>query len=123
MNKNLSKRVNEMTTSATHAMAEKARELKETGKDIISLSLGEPDFAIPEYIKDAAIQAIKDDYHSYPPVDGYTELKQAIITKFKRDNNLDYKPVQIVVYTVAKKSLINIVMALVNEGEDRKSVV
>ncbi|HLS11456.1 MAG TPA: pyridoxal phosphate-dependent aminotransferase [Flavobacteriaceae bacterium] len=118
MNKNLSKRVNEMTTSATLAMAAKARELKETGKDIISLSLGEPDFAIPEYIKDAAIQAIKDDYHSYPPVDGYTELKQAIITKFKRDNNLDYKPAQIVVSTGAKQSLANIVMALVNEGDE-----
>lgn len=118
MNKNLSKRVNEMTTSATLAMAAKARELKEAGNDIISLSLGEPDFAIPDYIKEAAIQAIKDDYHSYTPVDGYTELKQAIITKLKRDNNLDYTPAQIVVSTGAKQSLANIVMALLNDGDE-----
>lgn len=118
MNKRLSNRVNEMTTSATLAMAAKARELKEAGKDIISLSLGEPDFAIPEYIKDAAIQAIKEDYNSYPPVDGYTELKQAIITKFKRDNNLDYTPAQIVVSTGAKQSLANIAMALLNKGDE-----
>lgn len=118
MNKRLSNRVNEMTTSATLAMAAKARELKEAGKDIISLSLGEPDFAIPEYIKDAAIQAIKEDYNSYPPVDGYTELKQAIITKFKRDNNLDYTPAQIVVSTGAKQSLANIAMVLLNKGDE-----
>lgn len=118
MNKNLSKRVNEMTTSATLAMAAKARELKEAGNDIISLSLGEPDFAIPDYIKEAAIQAIKDDYHSYTPVDGYRELKQAIITKLKRDNNLDYTPAQIVVSTGAKQSLANIVMALLNDGDE-----
>lgn len=118
MNKRLSNRVNEMTTSATLAMAAKATELKEAGKDIISLSLGEPDFAIPEYIKDAAIQAIKEDYNSYPPVDGYTELKQAIITKFKRDNNLSYTPAQIVVSTGAKQSLANIAMVLLNEGDE-----
>lgn len=118
MNKRLSNRVNEMTTSATLAMAAKARELKEAGKDIISLSLGEPDFAIPEYIKQAAIQAIKDNFNSYPPVDGYTELKQAIITKFKRDNNLNYTPAQIVVSTGAKQSLANIAMALLNDGDE-----
>lgn len=118
MNEKLSKRVNEMTTSATLAMAAKARELKEAGKDIISLSLGEPDFAIPEFIKEAGIQAIKDDYHAYPPVDGYTELKQAIITKFKRDNNLTYTPSQIVVSTGAKQSLANITMVLLNDGDE-----
>ncbi|HLW13972.1 MAG TPA: pyridoxal phosphate-dependent aminotransferase [Flavobacteriaceae bacterium] len=118
MNKRLSNRVNEMTTSATLAMAAKARELKEAGKDIISLSLGEPDFAIPEYIKEAAIQAIKQDYNSYPPVDGYTELKQAIITKFKRDNNLSYTSAQIVVSTGAKQSLANIAMVLLNKGDE-----
>lgn len=118
MNKNLSKRVDEITTSATLAMAAKARELKEAGKDIISLTLGEPDFAIPEYIKEAAIQAIKEDYHSYSPVDGFPELKQAIITKFKRDNDLSYTPAQIVVSTGAKQALANVAMALLNNGDE-----
>lgn len=118
MNEKLSKRVNEMTTSATLAMAAKARELKEAGKDIISLSLGEPDFAIPAFIKDAAIKAIEEDYHAYTPVDGYSELKQAIITKFKRDNELTYTPSQIVVSTGAKQSLANIAMVLLNEGDE-----
>src|SRR5699024_3400850 len=118
MNERLSKRVNEMTTSATLAMAAKARELKEEGKDIISLSLGEPDFSIPQFIKEAAIQAIQEDYHAYPPVDGYTELKKAIIHKFKRDNNLNYTPSQIVVSTGAKQSLANTVMVLIDEGDE-----
>lgn len=118
MNEKLSKRVNEMTTSATLAMAAKARELKEAGKDIISLSLGEPDFAIPAFIKDAAIKAIEEDYHAYTPVDGYSELKQAIITKFKRDNELTYTPSQIVVSTGAKQSLANIAMVFLNEGDE-----
>lgn len=118
MDNRLSKRVNEMTTSATLAMAAKSRELKEQGVDIISLSLGEPDFTIPEYIKDAAIQAIKDDYHSYTPVDGYSDLKNAIITKFKRDNDLTYKPSQIVVSTGAKQSLANLTMVLLDEGDE-----
>lgn len=118
MNSKLSNRVNEMATSATLAMAAKARELREEGKDIIGLSLGEPDFTIPEFVKDAAIQAIKDDYHSYTPVDGYGDLKQAIITKFKRDNNLEYKPSQIVVSTGAKQSLANLAMVLLNEGDE-----
>ena len=83
MNPKLSHRVNEMSTSATLAMAAKARELKEAGKDIIGLSLGEPDFTIPDFVKEAAIQAIHDDFHSYSPVDGYGDLKQAIINKFK----------------------------------------
>jgi len=118
MNPKLSNRVNEMSTSATLAMAAKARELKEQGKNIIGLSLGEPDFTIPEFVKDAAIQAIKDNYHSYSPVDGYGELKQAIITKFKRDNNLVYKPSQIVVSTGAKQSLANLAQVLLNEGDE-----
>lgn len=107
-----------MATSATLAMAAKARELREEGKDIIGLSLGEPDFTIPDFVKEAGIQAIKDDYHSYTPVDGYGELKQAIITKFKRDNNLSYKPSQIVVSTGAKQSLANLAMVLLNEGDE-----
>lgn len=118
MDNRLSKRVNEMATSATLAMAAKTRELKEQGVDIIGLSLGEPDFPVPDFIKDAAIQAIKDDYHSYTPVDGYGDLKKAIITKFKRDNNLDYKPSQIVVSTGAKQSLANLTMVLLNEGDE-----
>lgn len=118
MDNRLSKRVNEMETSATLAMAAKTRELKDQGVDIIGLSLGEPDFTVPEYIKEAAIQAIKDDFHAYTPVDGYADLKQAIITKFKRDNNLSYKPSQIVVSTGAKQSLANLTMVLLNEGDE-----
>ena len=90
MNQLLSDRILNMATSATLAMAAKARELKAEGKDIIGLSLGEPDFNTPDFIKDAAKQAIDDNYNSYTPVDGYGELKQAIITKFKRDNKLSY---------------------------------
>ncbi len=107
-----------MATSATLAMAAKARELKNEGKDIIGLSLGEPDFNIPDFIKDAAIKAINDNVHAYPPVDGYAELKKAIITKFKRDNNLTYEPSQIVVSTGAKQSLANIVMVMLNDGDE-----
>jgi aspartate aminotransferase len=118
MNPKLSTRVNEMATSATLAMAAKARELREEGRDIIGLSLGEPDFTIPEFVKEAAIQAINDDYHSYTPVDGYGDLKKAIITKFKRDNNLSFSPNQIVVSTGAKQSLANLAMVLLNEGDE-----
>jgi len=107
-----------MATSATLAMAAKARELKSEGKDIIGLSLGEPDFNIPDFIKDAAIKAINDNVHAYPPVDGYPELKKAIITKFKRDNSLTYEPAQIVVSTGAKQSLANIVMVMLNHGDE-----
>lgn len=107
-----------MATSATLAMAAKARELKSEGKDIIGLSLGEPDFNIPDFIKEAAIKAINDNVHAYPPVDGYPELKKAIITKFKRDNNLTYAPNQIVVSTGAKQSLANIVMVMLNQGDE-----
>lgn len=107
-----------MATSATLAMAAKTRELKEQGMDIIGLSLGEPDFTVPEFIKDSAIQAINDDWHTYPPVDGYGDLKQAIITKFKRDNNLTYTPSQIVVSTGAKQALSNVTMVLLNEGDE-----
>ncbi len=87
MQQHLSDRINNLPTSATLAMAAKARELKNEGKDIISLSLGEPDFNTPEFIKDAAIQAINDNYNSYTPVNGYLELREAICRKFKRDTN------------------------------------
>ena len=107
-----------MATSATLAMAAKARELKAEGKDIIGLSLGEPDFNTPEFIKDAAKQAIDDNYNSYTPVDGYVELKQAIITKFKRDNKLSYEPSQIVVSTGAKQCLANVALVLLNKGDE-----
>ena len=103
MNQLPSERILNMATSATLAMAAKARELRSEGKDIIGLSLVEPDFNTPDFIKSAAKQAIDDNYNSYTPVDGYAELKQAIITKVKRDNNLNYTPSQIVVSTGAKK--------------------
>jgi len=114
----LSDRILNMSTSATLAMAAKARELRAEGKDIIGLSLGEPDFNIPEFIKDAAIQAINDGYNSYTPVDGYVELKEAIITKFKRDNNLSYTLPQIVVSTGAKQALANVAAVMLNKGDE-----
>ena len=117
MNK-LSERIYNLPSSATLAMAAKARELKNRGVDVISLSLGEPDFNTPDFIKEAAIKAIEDNYHSYPPVDGYLELKEAICEKFKRDNNLNYKPSQIVVSTGAKQSIANVCMALLNKGDE-----
>lgn len=116
--KQLSDRINSLPTSATLAMAAKARELKEQGKDIISLSLGEPDFNTPEFIKEAAIQAINDDYNSYTPVNGYLELREAICKKFKRDNNLSYNPNQIVVSTGAKQSIANVAQVLLNPGDE-----
>ena len=118
MNDQLSNRINSLPVSETLAMAAKARELKEQGKNIISLSLGEPDFNTPDFIKEAAIQAIHDNYSTYSPVDGYLDLKQAICRKFKRDNNLDYKPSQIVVSTGAKQSIANIAMVLLNPGDE-----
>ncbi|MCW4469331.1 pyridoxal phosphate-dependent aminotransferase [Flavobacterium sp. MFBS3-15] len=114
----LSDRINNLSTSQTLAMAAKARELKAQGKDIISLSLGEPDFNTPDFIKEAAIQAIHDNYSTYSPVEGYAELKEAICRKFKRDNNLDYKPSQIVVSTGAKQSLYNIAQVMLNDGDE-----
>lgn len=114
----LSDRINNLSTSQTLAMAAKARELKAQGKDIISLSLGEPDFNTPDFIKEAAIQAIHDNYSTYTPVDGYAELKEAICRKFKRDNGLDYKPSQIVVSTGAKQSLYNIAQVMLNDGDE-----
>ena len=114
----LSDRINNLSTSATLAMAAKAREMRAEGKDIIGLSLGEPDFNTPDFIKDAAIDAINQNYNSYTPVDGYGDLKNAIITKFKRDNNLNYVPAQIVVSTGAKQSLSNVAAVLINEGDE-----
>lgn len=118
MTNQLSDRINSLSTSQTLAMAAKARELRAEGKDIIGLSLGEPDFNTPDFIKDAAITAINEDYNSYTPVDGYQELKEAIIHKFKRDNNLNYDLPQIVVSTGAKQSLANVAMVMLNEGDE-----
>jgi aspartate aminotransferase len=99
-------------------MAALARELKAQGKDIISLSLGEPDFNTPDFIKEAAKKAIDENYSTYSPVDGYVELKEAICRKFKRDNNLEYKPANIVVSTGAKQSLYNIAQCMLNDGDE-----
>ncbi|MCM4168617.1 Aspartate/prephenate aminotransferase [Arenibacter antarcticus] len=118
MKNHLSDRINSMSTSATLAMAAKARELKSEGKDIIGLSLGEPDFNIPEFIKEAAKEAIDQNYSSYSPVDGYVDLKQAVANKFKRDNGLTYALNQIVVSTGAKQSLANIAMVMLNHGDE-----
>tara|TARA_B100001093_G_scaffold507576_1_gene568324 strand:- start:3427 stop:4584 length:1158 start_codon:yes stop_codon:yes gene_type:complete len=107
-----------MATSATLAMAAKARELKGQGKDIIGLSLGEPDFNTPDFIKEAAKQAIDDNYNSYTPVDGYAELKKAIIDKFHRDNHLHYTAAQIVVSTGAKQCLANVALVLLDKGDE-----
>ncbi|NNC61049.1 MAG: pyridoxal phosphate-dependent aminotransferase [Eudoraea sp.] len=118
MSNPLSDRINKLSTSATLAMAAKARELRNEGKDIIGLSLGEPDFNIPDFIKDAAKKAIDENYSSYSPVDGYADLKKAISAKFKRDNALDYSPNQIVVSTGAKQSLANVAMVMLNRGDE-----
>lgn len=118
MTEDLSARIQSLPVSQTLAMAAKARELRAEGKDIISLSLGEPDFNTPDFIKEAAIEAINQDYNSYTPVDGYLELKQAICTKFKRDNDLDYNPNQVVVSTGAKQSIANVAQVLLNPGDE-----
>ncbi|GAA4374085.1 pyridoxal phosphate-dependent aminotransferase [Hymenobacter koreensis] len=114
----LSDRLNAMQESQTIGMAKKARELAAQGVDVISLSFGEPDFQTPQYIKDAAKKAIDDGYTLYTPVPGYPELRQAIADKLKRENNLDYKPENIVVSTGAKQALANTVMSLVNPGDE-----
>jgi len=102
----------------TLKMAKLGRELRAQGIDVIDLSLGEPDFDTPEHIKEAAIKAIKDNFSHYTPVPGYLDLREAICTKFKRDNNLDYKPENIVVSTGAKQSLANVILALVDENDE-----
>lgn len=118
MNKFLTDKVNNLAASATLAMAAKAREMKSRGIDIIGLSLGEPDFNIPDFIKQAAVKAINDNYNSYTPVDGYLDLKEAISRKFYRDNKLSYSPNQIVVSTGAKQSIANVVEAMINPGDE-----
>src|SRR6185295_7831343 len=102
----------------TLKMAKLGRELRAKGIDVIDLSLGEPDFDTPQHIKDAAKKAIDDNWSHYTPVPGFLDLREAICTKFKRDNNLDYKPDNIVTSTGAKQSLANIILAIVDEGEE-----
>ncbi|MBX7242723.1 MAG: pyridoxal phosphate-dependent aminotransferase [Bacteroidia bacterium] len=104
--------------SATLAITKKVRELKAKGKDVVGLTLGEPDFDTPEHIKQAAIQALKDNITHYPPVAGYPDLRQAIAAKFARENNLEYKPENVVVSTGAKQSLFNVFNAVLNRGEE-----
>jgi len=107
-----------MEESATIKMAAMARELKGQGHDVISLSLGEPDFDTPDHIKEAAKRALDDGFTKYTPVPGLIELRQAIVTKFKRDNNLEFTPNNIVVSNGAKQSIFNIFMALLDEGDE-----
>ena len=114
----LSDKINSLPISQTVAMTAKAHDLKNQGIDVITLSAGEPDFDIPDYIKLAAIDAINENYHKYSPVDGFLDLKKAICKKFKRDNNLDYQTDQIVVSTGAKQSIANVCMSLINKGDE-----
>ena len=114
----LSKRLMEMEESATIAMSRKSRELKAEGKDIISLSLGEPDFFTPQFIKDAAVEAMNNNFTMYTPVEGYDDLRESISLKFKRDNGLNYPKDQIVVSTGAKQSIANAVLSLINPGDE-----
>jgi len=102
----LSDRIKIMAASATMEMAQKSRELKAKGLDIISLSLGEPDFNTPDYIKEAAKKAIDDNYSKYPPVPGYNDLREAISKKFKEENGISYKPEQVFVSAGGKHSLL-----------------
>ena len=114
----LSARINSLSPSATIAMNQKGRELKEKGVDVINLSVGEPDFMTPEHIREAAKKAIDGPWHHYAPVAGYPDLLKAIVDKFKRENNLDYKPSNIMVSVGAKHSLANVMICLIDKGEE-----
>ncbi len=114
----LSDRVNEMEESATLAMSQKSRELASKGVDVISLSLGEPDFNVPDFVKESGKKAIDDNFSKYMPVPGYQDLRESIAAKFKRDNGLTYTADQIVVSTGAKQSLINLILSTVNPGDE-----
>lgn len=114
----LSSRLDRFSEPETLKMAKLGRELRSQGIDVIDLSLGEPDFDTPEHIKEAARKAVSDNWSHYPPVAGYPELREAVCQKFKRDNNLDYKPENIVVSTGAKQSLANAVFAVVDDGDE-----
>jgi len=114
----LSDRINLLAESETLAMTRRSRELRAQGFDVINLSIGEPDFDTPEHVKEAAKEAIDQNYSHYTPVPGYPELRKAIADKLKRDNGLNYTAEQIVVSTGAKQSLANAILCLVNPGEE-----
>lgn len=114
----LSARINSLSPSATIAMNQKGRELKEKGVDVINLSVGEPDFMTPDHIKEAAKKAIDGPWHHYAPVGGYPDLLKAIVEKFKRENNLDYKVSNVMVSVGAKHSLANVMLCLINRGDE-----
>ncbi len=114
----LSDRIKSLSVSQTLAMAQKSRELKAKGLDIISLSLGEPDFNTPDYIKEAAKKAIDENYTKYPPVPGYDDLRKAISAKFREENGLEYSPDQIIVSAGGKHSLVNVMLSIVNPGDE-----
>ncbi|MFP4024737.1 MAG: pyridoxal phosphate-dependent aminotransferase [Thiohalospira sp.] len=115
---NVSQRVASLAISQTLAMSQKSRDLKDQGFDVINLSVGEPDFNTPQHIKDAAIKAINENYSHYAPVPGYPELLQAISDKLKRENNLHYEKDQIIVSNGAKHSLANVILSIVNKGDE-----
>jgi len=114
----LAERIQRLSVAQTLVMSKKARELREEGKDIISLSIGEPDFNTPDFVKEAAISAINNNITKYPPISGFKELKEAVSLKFRRDNNLNYDLNQIVVSTGAKQSIINILMSILSKGDE-----
>ncbi len=114
----LSDRIKSLSASQTLAMAQKSRELKAKGLDIISLSLGEPDFNTPDYIKEAAKQAIDQNFSKYPPVPGYNDLREAISRKFRDENGINYTPDQIIVSTGGKHSIVNVILSIVNPGDE-----
>ncbi|PKP22421.1 MAG: aspartate aminotransferase [Bacteroidetes bacterium HGW-Bacteroidetes-21] len=114
----VSERLARLSESQTLAMAQKSRELKAQGVDVINLSIGEPDFNTPDHIKEAAKKAIDDNYSHYSPVPGYDELKKAVCRKFKRENNLDFTPDQIVVSNGAKHSIANVILSLINQDDE-----
>jgi aspartate aminotransferase len=114
----VAKRLMVLSESETLAMARRSRELKAQGKDVISLSIGEPDYDTPDFLKESAYRAIKENYTHYTPVAGFAELREAAAVKFKRDNGIDYKPEQIVVSTGAKQSIANAILSLVDVGDE-----
>ncbi|MBO4499805.1 MAG: pyridoxal phosphate-dependent aminotransferase [Bacteroidaceae bacterium] len=114
----ISDRVRRLAASATFAMAQKSGELSAQGVDVVNMSVGEPDFNTPDYIKKAAFKAIEENYSKYSPVPGYLSLRDAVVNKLKRENSLDYTPAQVLISTGAKQSLCNAVMALVNPGDE-----
>src|SRR6056297_2226797 len=114
----ISNRINQLSESQTIAMSQRSAELKAQGKDIINLSVGQPDFHTPDHIKEAAIQAIRDNFTSYPPVPGYKDLRQAVAKKLKEENHLDYSWEQIIISAGAKHSLANALLSIINKGDE-----